>query len=570
MTLGSGWTGVRPIDEADHEGDRVIDGDRQPLRSRRGLATVIVATVGLGLNLRAWILLGPALHDRFHVAPGGYVLLVGLPLLVAAVVRVPVGVLTDTYGARVMFPAVSLAAAASAFGLGLAGSVPAMVVAGCAAGIAGAAFVVGTSLLSRVLPYGRRGLGLGLLSLAPALGVVASAASWGIDLGGRRSALILGGLLVAFAGVAAVVLRDPGAPRRTGSPLRRCVEMVRLASATSLSLLYAVALGGLVAIAVYLPVYLSTVFHLEWFHALTVTGSVVGLSAAGRLAGGWWTDRRPTARLLYVCYSVAACLCLFLALAPRLWWLAAPVIAAIAVCDGVASGTLLALIGKAARADSAGAVMGATGATAALGTLLPVLVLAGVDRLSHSYSIAWLLLAAALLAVALYVRTHGLRIGLGFAVRFEPTSSPAAMTVTVVDASDTRAGAAAVVTSLAELATSDELVVVYGSDEPPRPALSVDVLVTGLRYRLPRYSVVAVDVHPHTWAQGRLPAVLGAFVEAGTLAIAVTPAAHLHGVTAELSSYLHADRVLMMSYSPAAGAGLHEVWNRGTPTATGG
>ena len=83
-------------------------------------------------------------------------------------VRLPVGVLTDRYGARVMFPAVSLAAAASVFGLALADSLPAVVVAGSAAGVAGAAFVVGASLLSRTFPYGRRGLALGVFGLGAA------------------------------------------------------------------------------------------------------------------------------------------------------------------------------------------------------------------------------------------------------------------------------------------------------------------------------------------------------------------------------------------------------------------
>jgi NNP family nitrate/nitrite transporter-like MFS transporter len=377
-------------------------------------------------------------------------------------------------------------------------------------------------------------------------------------------------LLVGFAGLAALVFRDHIAVNRVGSPIRRCIEMIRLASATSLSLLYALALGGVVAIAVYLPVYLATVFRLEWFHALTVTGAVVGLAAAARLVGGWWTDRRPTARLLMVCYAVAAGLCLVVAGEPQSWWLTAPVIAAIAVCDGVASGALLALIGKAARVDSVGAVMGVTGAAAALGALLPPLLLAGVDRLSHSSSTAWILLAAALLAVALYVRAHGLRIGLGLAVQFEPEPSPTAMTVAVVGESDTQLGAAAVVARLAELAASDELVVVYGSDGPARPRLSANVLVTGLRDRLPRHSVVGVRVALHTGALERLAALLGEFVEAGTVAIAVTPTADLRGVAAELSSYLQADRVLMVSYTLAAGADLHEVWNRSSAATNGG
>ncbi len=59
--------------------------------------TLAVATLGLGLNLRASILIGPHLHERFPVGPAAYAVLIGLPLLVAAVVRLPVGVLTDRY-----------------------------------------------------------------------------------------------------------------------------------------------------------------------------------------------------------------------------------------------------------------------------------------------------------------------------------------------------------------------------------------------------------------------------------------------------------------------------------------
>ena len=528
-------------------------------RPPRAAATLAVATLGLGLNLRASILLGPHLHERFSVSPDAYAVLIGLPLLVAALVRLPAGVLTDRFGARVMFPAVSLVAAASAIGLGLADSLPVVVVAGAAAGVAGAAFVVGAALVSRTLPYGWRGRALGMFSLGVAIAGALSAVSWGFDPEGRLAALLLGGLLIGYAGLAAVVLRDTGDADRTGSILEKCADMVRLASSTSLTFLYVLALGGIASIAVYLPIYLTTAFQAAWLHALAVTAVVVGLASAGRLAGGWWADRHPTARLLMFCYGIAAGLCVVGALVPRTWWLAAPVIAGIAVCDGIASGALLALIGKAARPDHAGAVMGVTGAAGALGALLPPLLLAGVIGLSHSDSTAWALLAVMLLAAALYVRTHGLHIGLGLAVRFEPEPSPTSMTIAVVGESDTRLGAAAVVGRLAELATSDELVVVYGADEQVRNRISAHALAAGLRDRLPRHSVVAVPVGQDIAALGRDALLLGEYVDAGTLAIAVTPTAEMRSVAADLSLYLQADRVLIVSYTPAEGAELHQV-----------
>jgi NNP family nitrate/nitrite transporter-like MFS transporter len=529
------------------------------LRSPRTVMTLVVATFGLGLNLRAWILLGPHLHERFDVSTAQYVLLMGLPLVVAVLVRLPVGVLTDRYGARVTFPAVCLAAAGCVFGLGLTDSLPIAVVAGAAAGVSSCAFVVGAALVSRMFPYGRRGLALGLLSTGPAITTLISVLSRGVDIVGQRSAVVLGLSLVVVAAVAAGVIRDPVGPYRGGHLVRRSLEMVRVASRTSLSLLYGLALGGLTAASVYLPVYLSAAFNLDWFSALAVTGVVIMLSAFSRLAGGWWADRRPTARLLVVCYAVAAGLCLVAAIEPRRWWLAAAVIAGAAVCDGLASGALLALIGKAARTDSMGAVMGVTGSVAALGALLPPFLLAGVGLVSHSYSAAWALLAALLLGVALYVRAYGLRIGLGLAVQFQPGPGPTTMTIAVVGDAAIDAGAAAVVARLAELASTDELVVVYGSDDPSRPRLSANVLVAGLRQRLPRHSVVAVRAAPRTTGLDQLAAVLDELLEAGTVAIAVAPVTDLHEVAAQLSSYLKADRILVVTYHPAGGAETHEV-----------
>jgi hypothetical protein len=201
--------------------------------------------------------------------------------------------------------------------------------------------------------------------------------------------------------------------------------------------------------------------------------------------------------------------------------------------------------------------MGMTGAAGTLGALLPPLLFTGLYALTHSYSTAWTLLAAMLLGAAIYVRTHGLFVGLGLAVRFEPEASPTRMTVAVLGESDTWLGAAAVVSRLAELAASDELVVVYGTADGARPRFSPPVLAAGLRDRLPRHSVVVVRIAQDPEALGRSALLLGEFVEAGTLAIAVTPSGgDPRSVATELSSYLQADRVLMVSYTTAEGAEL--------------
>src|SRR6185503_21155 len=106
----------------------------------------------------------------------------------------------------------------------------------------------------------------------------------------------------------------------------------------------------------------------------------------------------PTTGLLVVCYTLAAFVCLVLAAVPGRWWVTVPALAAIGACDGLASGALLALIGKSAPSSAVGAVMGAAGAAAALGTLVIPLLLAAVDVVSRSHTPGWILLAVMLFA----------------------------------------------------------------------------------------------------------------------------------------------------------------------------
>jgi hypothetical protein len=147
-------------------------------------------------------------------------------------------------------------------------------------------------------------------------------------------------------------------------------------------------------------------------------------------------------------------------------------------------------------------------------------------------------------------------------VRFEPEpAGPTAMTIAFVGEPETRLGGAAVVARLAELAANDELLVVYGADEV-KPRISAHVMAAGLRGRLPRHSVVAVPVGRDSAELGHDALLLGEYVDAGTLTIAVTPAAAMRDVAADLSVYLQADRVLMVSFTPAGGAELHQVLSR--------
>lgn len=135
-----------------------------------------------------------------------------------------------------------------------------------------------------------------------------------------------------------------------------------------------------------------------------------------------------------------------------------------------------------------------------------------------------------------------------------------AVTVAVVGQSDAGRDPGAVVRRLAELAVDDELLVVYVAEPPSRPGHRA--VLDGLRDHLPRHDVVAMHLPRHDRADRRdAAAMLGRFLDEGSLPVVVTVPPAMRDLTAEISSYLRADRVLRV-FRTTAGAELCQVWSR--------
>ena len=91
-----------------HPTSATVGARTQPAQANRML---VLATVGFLLSFWAWAVLSPlgaAYRDELGLTPFQQAFLVAVPVLVGSLGRIPVGALTDRYGARVMFPAVSL------------------------------------------------------------------------------------------------------------------------------------------------------------------------------------------------------------------------------------------------------------------------------------------------------------------------------------------------------------------------------------------------------------------------------------------------------------------------------
>jgi NNP family nitrate/nitrite transporter-like MFS transporter len=360
-----------------------------------------MATLGFAVNFWAWALLsplGPLFKDTLRLSAFQQALLVAVPVVVGSVGRIPVGALADRFGARVMFPLVSLATVVPVLYLGLLGhsSLASLLVGGFFLGLGGTSFAVGVPFVNAWFPPARRGLAIGVFGAG--MGGTAISALTTVKLvrgHGVATPFLLTAAVLALYGVAAwLVVRDaPGRPVPAEPLARRLAATLRLPVTWQASALYAVGFGGYVAFSVYLPTYLKSAYGLAQDDAANRMAGFVLLAVIMRPIGGWLSDRVHPAQVLVGAFAVVVAGALVQSTTPPLMPLGTIAFLAMAAALGAASGATFALVALLAPASRVGAVTGVVGAAGGLGGFVPPLVMGSIYGAYGSYALGLILLA---------------------------------------------------------------------------------------------------------------------------------------------------------------------------------
>ncbi|WP_338743560.1 NarK/NasA family nitrate transporter [Actinomadura luteofluorescens] len=379
----------------------------------RSMVMLAVATIGFAVNFWAWALLsplGPRFKDSLDLSSFEQSLLVAVPVVVGSLGRIPVGALTDRFGGRVMFPAVSLFTIVPVLYLGLAGhsSLASLLVGGFFLGIAGTTFAVGVPFVNAWFPPQRRGLAVGIFGAGmggtaiSALTTVKEVDRYGTEF----PFVVMAVLLAVYAAVAWLVLREaPGRTAPTEPLAKRLVATARMGVTWQMSALYAVAFGGYVAFSVYLPTYLKTQYGLSQSDAANRMAGFVLLAVVMRPIGGWLSDRVGAARVMATALAVTVAGAAAQSFAPPLIPLGTIAFLAMAAALGAGSGATFALVAQLTPVSKVGAVTGVVGAAGGLGGFVPPLVMGFVYGAYGSYAAGLVLLALVAAAAALFTAT---------------------------------------------------------------------------------------------------------------------------------------------------------------------
>lgn len=340
-----------------------------------------LGTLSFTVCFAAWGLVGafaPRFREVFHLSGTQTAFLVAVPVILGALARLPMGMLADRLGGRLVFTALMLAAAVPLFLVPTATSFRDLLVLAFFTGLAGSSFAVGIAYVSHWTPQAGQGTALGVYGLgtigqsaAVFLGpLVAVSVGWQNVFRGVAVALAV------WAAVFFVAARDAPSIRRPASVGAMLGLLRREKLAWVLALFYFLTFGGFVAFSIYLPTLLKDEFHLSAADAGFRAAGFVVLATLLRPVGGWLADRIGGARVLSG---------VFLGVVPfgllMTWPAMLPFTVGALGCAallGVGNGAVFKLVPEYFPAET-GTVTGLVGAIGGLGGFFPPLVL-GVFR----------------------------------------------------------------------------------------------------------------------------------------------------------------------------------------------
>lgn len=377
---------------------------------RQAWEMLALATVGFAVNFWAWALISPLgtfFTDELGLSAVEKSLLVAVPVVVGSLGRIPVGALTDRFGARVMFPLITALTIVPVLFIGFVGndSYAMMLLGGFVLGLGGTTFAIGIPLVNSWFPPAKRGMALGIFGAGMGgTAISAFTTVWLKDTFSLQFPFTLVAVLLAvYSVVSYLLLRDaPGRTVATGGVVRRTWDTFRLPVTLQMSFLYAVGFGGFVAFSVYLPTYLKDAYGLTPGDAALRTAGFVVLAVIMRPIGGILSDRLHPVPVLVGCFAVVTVFAAVSALERPLEWVGTVAFLAMAAALGAASGAVFALVAIAAPAGKVGSVTGIVGAAGGLGGFVPPLVMGAIYGWQGNYKPGLWLLAATALVAALY------------------------------------------------------------------------------------------------------------------------------------------------------------------------
>jgi len=292
----------------------------------RRISVLTMNTLAFTVNFAIWTMfsiIGIRIKNELGLNETEFGLLVATPILTGSLIRLPLGVLTDRYGGRIVYFIQMLLVAIPTYGLAFAHAYWQYLVIGLFVGLAGGSFAIGIAYTSAWFPKEKQGTAMGIFGAGNAGAAVTNlvAPLIVVAMGWRAVPQVYSVAMLVMA-VIFWFFTYPD-PRHEERKLKKQHPTLgqQLAPLTEarvwrFGLAYYFVFGGFVALALWLPKYYVQHFGLNLKTAAFITMFFTLPSGVIRALGGWVSDRFGGATVTWWVFWVCI-VCLFFLSYPR-------------------------------------------------------------------------------------------------------------------------------------------------------------------------------------------------------------------------------------------------------------
>ena len=287
----------------------------------KSYSVLAMNTLAFTVNFAIWTMfsiIGIRIKRELGLNDTEFGLLVATPILTGSLVRLPLGVLTDRYGGRIVYFIQMLLVAIPTYGLAFATQYWQYLTIGLFVGLAGGSFAIGIAYTSAWFPKEKQGTAMGIFGAGNAGAAVTNlvaplivvAFGWRAVPQVYSIAMLIMAIVFWF-----LTFPDPkqAERKRKKEHLTLAQQLAPLTEARvwRFGLAYYFVFGGFVALALWLPKYYIGEYGLDLKHAALISMFFTLPSGVIRALGGWVSDRWGGSTVTWWVFWVSIA-CLFL------------------------------------------------------------------------------------------------------------------------------------------------------------------------------------------------------------------------------------------------------------------
>ncbi len=287
------------------------------LVARQGQARALwLSTIAFTVCFAVWTIfaiIGVRIKDELGLNETQFGLLVGTPILTGSLIRLALGIWTDQYGGRLVFTLTMLAAAVATALLSYAHTYPQMLLAALGVGAAGGSFAIGIAYVSRWFSVERQGTALGIFGAGNVGAAITNfvapfvlvAYGWHVTAQVWAAGIALMAIVFWLAAPDDPVLRERRARGEKSPSMWLKLAPLKRVQVWRFALYYFFVFGAFVALSLWLPRYLISVYGVDIKSAGMIAAFFSIPASLCRAYGGHLADRYGARRVMYWSFLVA-------------------------------------------------------------------------------------------------------------------------------------------------------------------------------------------------------------------------------------------------------------------------